>query len=266
MKREEIRVLIVRAPGTNCDSETALAFQSLGTKVDVVPFSRLIRNPKTVLDYDIFVIPGGFSYGDYVRAGAVLGKKLISKLGDVIKEFIRLGKPILGICNGFQVLVESGLIPGREDLQVSLTTNMSMHYECRWVFLRFVNKSRCGPLSYVPRDRVLQIPVGHGEGRLVTTEETLEKLIEDDLVVFRYCRPDGDFAEGEYPWNPNGSMYDIASLCNVDGNVIGMMPHPERAFFFWQLPDWTRYRKSERTYGDGYIILESIVKYVEVKF
>ncbi len=267
MRREDIRVLIIRAPGTNCDQETKLAFENLGTRAEVKPFMTVLREQDKILEYDIIVIPGGFSYGDYIRAGAVLGKKLITKLGKYIREFLREGKPILGICNGFQVLVEAGLIPGVEGKYVSLTTNISMRYECRWTFLRFVNKARCGPLSYVPRDAVLRIPVGHGEGRLVTDDTTLKFLIEEDLVVFRYCRPDGSFAEGEYPWNPNGSLYDIASLCNIDGNVIGMMPHPERAFFYWQLPDWTRNRENVTSmYGDGYIILESIVKYVENKF
>ncbi len=269
MRTENVRVLIVRAPGTNCDWETAEAFRVLGCKVDIVPFSCLSRGYTKLSEYDIFVIPGGFSYGDFVRAGAVLGKKLIAKLGNELKDFIKSGKPVLGICNGFQVLVEAGLIPGRSELRVALTTNLSLKYECRWTILKKVNKGRCKLLSSIPQGTLLRVPIGHGEGRLVTeSSDVLRKLIEDDYIVFRYCKPDGEYANGEYPWNPNGSVYDIAALCNDEGNVLGMMPHPERAFFKWQLPDWTRYRHEihEEILADGALIFKSIIQYVTSKF
>jgi len=269
MRLNEVKVLIVRAPGTNCDWETAEAFRTLGVNVTVTPFSRLVQRKVKLSDYDVFVIPGGFSYGDFVRAGAVLGKKLIAKLGDELRDFVKCGKPVLGICNGFQVLVEAGLIPGRPDLKVALTTNTSLRYECRWTILRKVNRERCKLLSYIPEGAILRIPVGHGEGRVVTeSDEVLKKLIEEDYIVFRYCKPDGEYANGEYPWNPNGSVYDIAALCNDEGNVLGMMPHPERAFFKWQLPDWTRYKYEleKNILADGALIFKSIIEYVTRKF
>ncbi len=265
MRIQDVRVLIVRAPGTNCDWETALAFKTLGVSVDVVPFSRLVREKHRIDTYDVFVIPGGFSYGDFVRAGAILGKKLVAKLGKELTEFLREGKPIIGICNGFQVLVEAGLLPGRPELKVALTANLSMRYECRWTIVKKVNRGRCKLLDEVSEGMLLRIPVGHGEGRFVTeSDQVLRRLIEDDYVVFRYCKLDGSYAEGEYPWNPNGSVYDIAAICNDEGNVLGMMPHPERAFFKWQLPDWTRSRADmvSDVLADGALVFKSIVKYV----
>ncbi len=257
----EVRVLILRAPGTNCDWETKVAFEALGAKADVVTFNSVLRRRSMIFDYDIMVIPGGFSYGDFVRAGAIWGKRMTARLGAEIREFVRDGRVLLGICNGFQVLLESGLLPGKY-VGVALAANASARYECRWTVLRYVNRGRCKALSHVPRGALLRVPVGHAEGRVVVaSERDLRELVDDDLVILRYCKPDGSFADGEYPWNPNGSVYDIAGLCSLDGNVIGMMPHPERAFFRWQYPDWTRGEDADG-FGDGHLILKSVVEYV----
>ncbi|NPA71059.1 MAG: phosphoribosylformylglycinamidine synthase I [Crenarchaeota archaeon] len=256
-----VRVLVVRAPGTNCDFETVQAFRELSCDVTLMTFSKLVQNRKLLHEFNILVFPGGFSYGDYVRAGAILGKKLIARLGTEIRDFLKSGGLIVGICNGFQILVEAGLIPGTDDVKVALTTNVSLRYECRWTILKYESKS--SPLSNNLRvGSILRIPVGHGEGRVVTkSRDDLKFLIENDLVLFRYAKPDGTYAEEEYPWNPNGSIYDIAGLQNIDRNVIGMMPHPERAFYTWQLPDWTRNRELvyREKFADGYLILKSLV-------
>jgi len=268
VKIEDVKVLIVRAPGTNCDYETAQAFKDLGTRVEIVPIYRIFNRNVKILDYDILVFPGGFSYGDFIRAGAVLGKKLIAKIEKDIKEFIKDGRPILGICNGFQILVEAGLIPGIENVKIALTTNLSLRYECRWTILKFEN-NRSILSNYINIGEMLKIPIGHGEGRLiVSSEKDLKELIDNNLIVFRYVKPNGEYANGEYPWNPNGSIYDIAGLCNIYGNVIGMMPHPERAFYRWQFPDWTRDRGKIyiEVYGDGYKIIKGIIDYVCSKF
>ncbi len=268
MKPEDVKVLIIRAPGTNCDYETAQAFREFNTKVEIVPVSRIFDGKVDILNYDILVFPGGFSYGDYIRAGAVLGKKIISKIGNRIREFLRDERPILGICNGFQILIESGLIPGTSSINIALTTNANMRYECRWTILKFVNNSRSILSKYIEKEKILRIPIGHGEGRLIVgSKRDLEELVNNDLILFRYSKPSGEYANGEYPWNPNGSIYDIAGLCNLDGNVIGMMPHPERAFYTWQLPDWTRNVDPHIVkYGDGYTIIKSIIDYVCSKF
>ncbi len=264
MSERKPRVLIIRAPGTNCDIETAQSFSDLGCNVHIVTFSRLLREKNLIYDSNIIVFPGGFSYGDFIRAGAVLGKKLMTKLGKDIREFLKNGGVILGICNGFQILVEAGLIPGIEDVKIALTTNLSLRYECRWTILKYEGNSKILNTK-IQKGEILKIPVGHGEGRLIVREERdLKYLIDNELILFRYAKPDGTYAEGEYPWNPNGSILDIAGLRNVDGNVIGMMPHPERAFYTWQLPDWTRNRELvyRERYADGFKILKAIVDYV----
>ncbi|MEM0240562.1 MAG: phosphoribosylformylglycinamidine synthase subunit PurQ [Candidatus Nezhaarchaeales archaeon] len=261
----DAKACIVRVGGTNCDFETKVALEDLGVKADIVHMNQLLKKRVNLEDYSLLVIPGGFSYGDYVRAGAIWGKKLAFKLRRDLENFIDEGKAVVGICNGFQVLVEAGILPGLSGLsdcpEVALATNTSAKYECRWVYLKHHN-SRCRLLSKIADGVVLRIPVGHGEGRFVASKEVLERIVELNLVVFTYCKPDGSRADGEYPYNPNGSMLDIAGICNKEGNVLGMMPHPERAYFGWQMPDWTS-QDGPAIYGDGRIIFESIVDYIK---
>lgn len=267
--RFDVKVCIIRVGGTNCDRETKRALEDLGIKAEVIHLARLLREGN-LLEYQGLVIPGGFSYGDYIRAGAILGKQIAAKLGNELRAFIDDGRPVLGICNGFQVLIEAGFLPGSKDseaiLEAALTTNSSARYECRWVHLLHENKGKCLFTSKVPYRRVLRIPIGHAEGRFVLLREKekeyLDRLIENDQIVLRYCKPDGEPAMGEYPFNPNGSIYDIAGVCNPSGNVLGLMPHPERAYFGWQLPDWTRFGKPP-AYGDGRLIFESFVDYLK---
>lgn len=261
----DVKACIIRVGGTNCDFETKVALEDLGVTADIVHMNQLLKKRVTLEEYSLLVIPGGFSYGDYVRAGAIWGKKLAFKMRKDLERFIDEGKAVVGICNGFQVLVEAGVLPGLSGLsnypEVALATNSSAKYECRWVYLKH-QPSRCKLLSKVASGMVLRIPVGHGEGKFVASEEVLEKIVELNLVVFTYCKPDGSPANGEYPYNPNGSMLDIAGICNREGNVMGMMPHPERAYFGWQMPDWTL-QGEPAAYGDGRVIFESIVDYVK---
>lgn len=255
-----IKVCILRVGGTNCDYETRLAFENLGVDVEVVHMNYLARKLRRLLDYHLLVIPGGFSYGDYVRAGAIWGKRLITYLGDKLRDFLSVGGMVLGICNGFQVLIEAGLLPGfsgiSDEPKAVLATNASARYECRWVYIVH-EANRCILTRRIPYGRTLRIPVGHGEGRFLVDDECLERLIDNRQIVFRYSKPSGEPANGEYPYNPNGSLYDIAGICNLEGNVLGLMPHPERAYFGWQLPDWTRLA-SHPEFGDGYLIFSSI--------
>lgn len=272
MEKGEIRVCILRVGGTNCDAETKRAFTELGVKAEVYHINQIVKRG-ILQESEALVIPGGFSYGDYVRAGAILAKGLLAKLGDDLERFIEEGKPVLGICNGFQVLVEAGLLPGFNGVgscpEAALTTNIPVGYRCRWVYLKHENRGNCIFTSKVPRDVTLRIPVAHAEGRFVFPEgkeqEYLEKLYENDQLVFRYCDEDGRYAEGRYPTNPNGSFHDIAGICNPEGTVFGLMPHPERAYYGWQLPDWTR-RGSPPKYGDGRLIFESMIDYLTRKF
>ena len=272
MKREDVKVCVLRVCGTNCDAETKSSLEELGVKADILHLNMIVKK-RNLLDYDGLVIPGGFSFGDYVRAGAILAKGFSSKLGPDLKRFVDEGRPILGICNGFQVLVEAGLLPGFDGIseypEAALATNVPIGYRCRWVYLKHENRGNCIFTAKVPKGKVLRIPIAHAEGRFLfpkdKEDQHLRKLYDNDQLVVRYCNGEGEPAHGEYPSNPNGSFHDIAGICNPDGTVFGLMPHPERAYYGWQLLDWTRMRMPE-SYGDGEIIFESMVEYITKKF
>ena len=256
-----IRILVLRAPGTNCDKETARAIREARAEADIIHVGRIIDGTVDLFDYDGLIIPGGFSYGDRVRAGAILSAKMKSKIWDKLAKFAREGRPILGICNGFQVLVELGLLPGLsygEYPAVALAPNLSARFETRWVYLRHVNKGKC-IFTKSLGNSLVRMPVAHIEGRFMARDEkVLERLIENDQLVFTYAKPDGSPAEGEYPYNPNGSTLDIAGICNEEGNIMGLMPHPERAIYSWQLPE----KRSENGYADGMKIFRDMIDYI----
>lgn len=265
MKLEEIRVCVVRVGGTNCDSETQRAFQELNVKAETLHVNDLIKR-RNLLDFHVLVLPGGFSFGDYVRSGVIFARFLDAKLGKEIGTFIDEGRPILGICNGFQILVEYGLLPGFEGMsaypEATLTTNEPSGFKCQWVYLKHENREKCAFSNKIPAGKVLRMPIAHGEGRLLFPKEKeenmLHKLIENDMVVFRYCDKNGKTADGTYPTNPNGSTFDIAGICNKEGNIFGLMPHPERAMYWWQQPDYTR-QAAVPHYGDGKLIFQNII-------
>ncbi len=272
MKHKEAKVCILRVGGTNCDAETNRAFLESGMTVEVVHFNQLVKR-QNLFDYEILVIPGGFSHGDYVRAGAIWAKRLMAKMGNDIKQFVAEERPLFGICNGFQVLVEAGLLPQLNGIsmfpEAALGTNIPSGYRCKWIDLKHENAGNCIFTREIPLGLVLKIPIAHSEGRFMFAKEKensyLEKLLNNDQVVFRYCHSNGEYANEEYPSNPNGSFYDIAGICDPSGTIFGLMPHPERALFGWQSPDWTR-KKCVPAFGDGKLIFESITKYIEKKF
>jgi phosphoribosylformylglycinamidine synthase len=249
---------ILRAPGTNCDKETALCIGSFDLKAEVVSVKRIMDGETHFSDYDGLIVPGGFSFGDHVRAGALLGKILKERFGDELFQFSESGKPILGICNGFQVLVECGLLPGNGALG-ALTTNLSSHFECRWVDLK-VEDTDC--IFTKGMKGGMRLPVAHGEGRFLVTDDELKEITEANQVVFRYALENGEGAVGSYPENPNGSIADIGGICNKAGNVFGLMPHPERAFFSFMHPKWTR-RDKRDPWGDGYKIFKNMAEYIK---
>jgi phosphoribosylformylglycinamidine synthase I len=271
MKRQEIKVCVLRVGGTNCDAETKRAFEDLNVQAEIVHVNELVKR-RNLMEYHLLVFPGGFSYGDYVRAGAIWAKWILTKLSNELKIFIDENRPILGICNGFQVLVEAGLLPGFRGMsqypEAALATNFPPGYNCRWIYLRHENKGKCISTWKIPRDKVLKIPVAHSEGRFMFSKQKetrlLERLYDDDQLVFRYCDANGEYAEGSFPSNPNGSFHDIAGICNPEGTIFGLMPHPERAFYWWQQPDWTRQKRIPQ-YGDGKLIFESLIEYLTKK-
>jgi len=271
MKQADVQVCIVRVGGTNCDAETKRAFIDLGVKAEIRHLNEIVEKDGLVA-CNVLVFPGGFSFGDYVRAGAILAKGFLAKLGTQLERFVDEGKPILGICNGFQVLVEAGLLPGFEGAteypEAALATNVPMGFRCRWVHLKHEGSGRCIFTSKIPKGKVLRMPVAHAEGRFLFSKEKekeyLDLLLTNGQLVFRYCRETGRYADGGYPANPNGSFYDIAGICNPEGTVFGLMPHPERAYYGWQPPDWTRV-ETPRKWGDGRLVFESTIEYVTRK-
>jgi phosphoribosylformylglycinamidine synthase subunit PurQ / glutaminase len=255
------KVIIVRTAGTNCDQETAHAFKSLGASVDFIHINKLLKKEESISNYDLLMIPGGFSYGDDVAAGKVLANELKFKLYEDINNFVKSGKLVFGICNGFQVLVKCGLLPGFETVDktqhVTLAFNNSDKFEARWIYLKRARK-KSPFLDGVPE--IIKLPIAHGEGKFITKDkEILEKIEKDDQVVFRYVDETGKF--GNYPINPNGSLNHIAGICNKEGNVFGMMPHPERFFNPYQDPNWTSGKIKK--YGDGFYIFKSAVEYMK---
>jgi len=261
------KVCVIRVGGTNCDMETRLALEEVGLPADVVHLRKL--DGDRLRGYDAMVIPGGFSYGDHIRAGALLAKRMISRLARDLVEFVEDGRPILGICNGFQVLVEGGFLPAFDGLagevQAALAVNDSARYECRWVHL-MVEKSRCIFTRRVNK-KVLFIPVAHAEGKFVfpldREREYLRRLVRSGQLVLRYSDERGRPAGGRYPLNPNGSLFDIAGICDPSGLVFGLMPHPERAFYRLHRPDWTSAENGE--WADGRLIFESLAEFLRGK-
>ncbi len=252
----KVSVLILRAPGTNCDAETVFAFQQAGAATSLVHVNQLIRHEKRLSDYQIMVIPGGFTYGDDIAAGRVLANELRLKLGEDIPKFVEGGGLILGICNGFQVLVKAGILPGLTGdgtPPLALADNDSGKFECRWVRLSVNRESPCVFTNGIDS---MYLPVAHGEGKVVADPAVLPEL----NVVLYYTDEQGDNKAG-YPHNPNGSAGNIAGICDSSGRIFALMPHPERHIRGTQHPQWTRLGAKKR--GDGFQIFQNAVKWVK---
>ena len=278
MKVSDVKVGVLRIEGTNCEQESFDAFKRLGANPEFVHLKQLLDidcskdEVRNLSDFQCLMIPGGFSAGDYIRAGAIFAARMKSKLGKDLEEFVSHEYPVLGVCNGFQVLTELGLLPGLDDVMTHipdacLNINDSSRFECRPTFLKHESSGKCVFTRSIPKGDVRMIPSAHAEGKLVfpleKQEKYLEKLLENDQIVFRYVDPEGKYVG--YPWNPNGSVFNIAGICNNIGNVFGMMPHPERSFYRIQHPDWSR-KGLDDDIGDGRAVFESVLDYICRRF
>ena len=278
MKLKDINIAVIRIEGTNCEQESYDAFKRLGASPEFVHLKQLLNidcnadETRDILNYHCLMIPGGFSAGDYIRAGAIFAARIKSQLQAQLKEFVKQDRPILGVCNGFQVLTELGLLPGFDEIirpipDACLYLNDSNRFECRPTLLKHENRGVCVFTSKIPRNDIRLIPSAHAEGKLLfpleKQEQYLKTLEKNDQIVFRYVDPDGNYAG--YPWNPNGSPMNIAGICNPQGTVFGMMPHPERTYYKYQHPNWTATGLGDNI-GDGRAIFESVLAYISKKF
>jgi phosphoribosylformylglycinamidine synthase len=252
------RVLVLRAPGTNCDEETAFAFDQAGGASERIHFRRLVEQPALLNQYQIVCFPGGFSFGDDIAAGRIYATIIKTQLADVFFGFRDRGGLILGICNGFQVLLQTGLLVEPNStgtIPATLAFNHQGRFEARWVHLQ-MNSSKC---LFIEKDEIITLPIAHAEGRFLVSEPTLiDRWMAEGRVAARYVDANGN--PGPFPINPNGALADIAGICDATGQVFALMPHPERHISPYQHPRWTR-RDSQPSEGDGLRLFRGAVRH-----
>ena len=272
---DNVRVAVLFGFGINCDRETAAVFDMVGGTSERLHVNHLVQGNRSLEEFDILAVPGGFSFGDHLGSGRLLGNRLRFALREQLQKFVSSGKPIIGICNGFQALVKTGLLPGPEtaslepDLiqRASLTLNNTGRYEDRWVTLEFDSESPCIWTKGIQR---IECPVRHGEGRFVMPTETeLDRLSANHQLTVRYVDPSTEPGSGvsddllPFPLSPNGSMRNIAGICDPTGLVFGLMPHPEAFYTMWLHPEHTSMKLNEDEWeGSGLQIFRNAVEYV----
>jgi len=272
---DNVRVAVLFGFGINCDRETAAVFDMVGGKSERLHVNNLVQGNRSLEEFDILAVPGGFSFGDHLGSGRLLGNRLRFALRDQLQKFVSSGKPIIGICNGFQALVKTGLLPGPENASLepdliqraSLTLNNTGRYEDRWVTLEFDSQSPCIWTKGIQR---IECPVRHGEGRFVMpTDAELDRLSANHQLTVRYADPSTELGTHPsddllpFPLSPNGSMRNIAGVCDPTGLVFGLMPHPEAFYTMWLHPEHTSMKLNEDEWeGSGLQIFRNAVEYV----
>jgi phosphoribosylformylglycinamidine synthase I len=272
---DNVRVAVLFGFGINCDRETAAVFDMVGGASERLHVNNLVQGNRSLEEFDILAVPGGFSFGDHLGSGRLLGNRLRFALRDQLQKFVSSGKPIIGICNGFQALVKTGLLPGPENASLepdliqraSLTLNNTGRYEDRWVTLEFDSQSPCIWTKGIQR---IECPVRHGEGRFVMpTDAELDRLSANHQLTVRYADPSTEPGTNPsddllpFPLSPNGSMRNIAGVCDPTGLVFGLMPHPEAFYTMWLHPEHTSMKLNEDEWeGSGLQIFRNAVEYV----
>lgn len=245
-----VKALVLAGYGQNCDIETAFAFELAGAKAERVHINTIIEKPEIIDGFDIMAFGGGFSWGDDHGAGVVQATRMRTHLGERLVRFIESGKLVIGICNGFQCLVNLGLLPGIDGdyvkRSVALTNNDCGNFRDDWVYLS-VNSS--SPCVFTKGLELIELPVRHGEGKFIAEASVMERLEKNGQLVVRYAKPDGSPANGSFPANPNGAMMDVAGICDPSGRVFGLMPHPEAFCHITNHPEWTYKKEAARRKG-----------------
>ncbi|MCK5285314.1 MAG: phosphoribosylformylglycinamidine synthase I [Alphaproteobacteria bacterium] len=264
------RVIVLSGYGLNCEEETLHAFKCNGFSGSIRHINDLIENPKELDNIQILAIPGGFSYGDDTGSGNAFAQKMKLAIWDDLQKFVERDTLTLGICNGCQILANLGLVPGFKkdygDRLVAVTHNVSARYQCRWVNIK-TGKTKS---PWFKNIKSMHIPVAHGEGRFMMKKETLKELKKNNQIAARYIKSDGSNADGEFPYNPNGSIEDIAAITDQSGKVLAIMPHPERAMFTWQRDDYHKIKDQAQRNGknilktsDGMTIFKNAATYFD---
>ena len=252
------RAIVLRAAGINCDQESRSACEKVGFAAEVVHVNRILERKGLLKDYHFLIVPGGFSFGDDLGAGKVLANELKAKLMPELREFVRDGKLVMGICNGFQILVKAGILPDPMDgssSRLTLANNDSGRFEDRWIRLK-VSSTKS---EFLKMEEVIELPIAHGEGKFLPSDaQSLARWEQGGQLVLKYVDPEG--REAGYPWNPNGSAKSVAGICDPTGRVLGLMPHPERFQDAVNHPQWTR-RKDVQP--DGLKFFRNACEYVK---
>lgn len=279
------KALVIAGYGLNCEEESAFAFERCGFDAQIRHINDLIENPAELKNIQVLCVPGGFSYGDDTGSGNAFAQKMRLTLGDKLKEFVSRDTLTIGICNGCQIIVNLGLVPAPDDnygqRAVAVTHNLTARYQCRWVDVRVDlpwDEKPCSP--WLDGLNALHIPVAHGEGRFMMADDVLARLKQNNQIALRYMKPAAGnvpgsmaqmvSADGEFPYNPNGSTDDIAGITDQSGRVLALMPHPERGMFTWQRDDYTRLKDAARRDGrsvpeesDGMALFRNAARYFE---
>ena len=265
----KVKTLVITGFGLNCEVETKAAFDYCGAESDMIHLNDILKGDVSLADYHILAFIGGFSFGDHLGAGTVFANRVKYGLKEDLKQFVNDGKLIIGICNGFQTLTRLGLLPATNKdylskQSIALDWNDSGVFRDDWVNLKAEQKSPC---IFTKDVETLEVPIRHGEGKFVAQPEVLEEIEKLNLVAFRYADKEGN-PTSEFPANPNGSLNNIAGICDPTGRILGLMPHPEAYLSPYNHPNWTKQKEAGTLpkEGAGVVLFKNAVKYVEENF